>query len=342
MDKKITIERLKSWGGLVAILLMGTVTMVVVTPHDADWTRHLRENRLDWFKDWMSDSIFEGEMLGGSDLPVIAIIVAGILYLLAWLPLITYPKIRNSLSFLIKWIDSRPVFKQRLNQWRPQLGLILMSSLCIAIFVNASKWVTGRARPKYVWEKGMDYSDWYQFGSYFIADGSFRGSFPSGHTATVISLMGLAYVLFFNTRKVWVKSLGVLTFCFTIASSVLMLLARSMSNAHWVSDSVMSVFAGWLIVHVIYFWLLKVPEQVEFYQERQQAMPLPFLYEMQYTFLILLIGLGIMASIIGLRALYLQNCPWLVGISPLGAAMIIFSFYLLIKLNKSKEALSAA
>ena len=332
-DKK---NKFITWGLLGVIIITGIISMAVVTPEDKVWTRHLRENRVDWFKDWMGDSIFEGEMLGGSDIPVIVMIIAGVLYLLAWIPLIPSEKAKDKLSFLLKWVENRPKIRDTLERWRPQTGFILMSSLCIAMFVHANKWMTGRPRPKYVWEKGMAYSDWYEFGAYFVADGKFRGSFPSGHTATVISLLTLAYILLFDTKKVWVKFLGILTLIFTLGSSVMMLIARSMSNAHWVSDSAVSIFAGWLIIHIMYFWILQVPFQKKYFQENKNPLPLPFLYELIFTFLLLITCFGFMALVIGFRAIWIQNCPWLVVISPIGIIMIFYSLKLILKLNSQK------
>lgn len=322
-----------AWGLLLLIIVSGIIAMVAVTPADEEWTRFLRKNRIDWFKDGMGDSLFEGEMIGGSDIPVLVMIGAGILYILAWLPLISIEKIKTKLSFLINWMENRPKLKIKLLMWRPCLGFILMSSLCIAMFVHSNKWTLGRARPKYVWEKGMSYSEWYEFGPYFVAGGKFRGSFPSGHTATVIALMALVYALIFSSKKGWIKFFGILTFIFTMVDSILMLLARSMSNAHWISDSTFSIFSGWLIIHVLYFWILKVPEQEDFYRKNHQPMSLPFFYEMQYTALLFITVLGIMATVIGLRALYMQNCPWLVAISPIGLAVIFFCFRLMKKIG---------
>ena len=272
------------WSLLGGIFLLGTVAMILVTPVDFEWTKYLREHRIVSFKNWMADSVFEGEMVGGSDLPIFFIIVSAFVYILAWTPSITNLTIRSKFSFLLNFLEKRPRLKNIMNLWRPLLGFVLASSICIGMFIHSMKWSIGRARPKYVIEKGMAYSEWYEFGPYFVADGGFSGSFPSGHTGTVIILMVLAYILFFNTKKMWLKVLGIIFALLTLSSAVLMLLARSMSFAHWISDSMMSIVSGWLIVHILYFWILKIPKQREYFNKNEQPMPLPFFFAIRFSY----------------------------------------------------------
>ncbi len=324
------------WCLLGSILIIGTIAMILVTPEDFAWTKYLREHRIDSFKDWMANSVFEGEMIGGSDLPVFVLIISALLYLVAWIPSISNMKIRVKFSFILNFLNKHPRFKEKINLWRPLFGFILASSLCLAMFINATKWTVGRARPKYVIEKGMAYSEWYEFGPYFVANGTFRGSFPSGHTGTVIILAVFGYLFLFNTKKMWLKAIGIIITLFTLLSSVLMLLARCMSLAHWVSDSVISIIFGLLIVHLLYFWILKMPEQREYIQKNRQPMPLPFLYELQLCLMLFFVVIGAMAVIVGLRALYLQSATWFAAIVPVGAFMIFYFLRLLTKLNPTK------
>ena len=330
-DRKNNIIR---WSFLGVILLLGTISMILVTLVDFEWTKYLYEHRIVSFKDWMADSVFEGEMIGGSDLPIFFIIVSAFVYIIAWTSSITNLTIRSKFSFLLNFLGKRPRLKDIMNLWRPLLGFVLASSICIGMFIHSLKWSIGRARPKYVIEKGMAYSEWYGFGPYFVADGPFRGSFPSGHTGTVILLMVLAYILFFNTKSLWLKFFGIISALLTLSSAMLMLLARSMSFAHWISDSVMSIVSGWLIVHLLYFWILKIPKQREYLQKNEQPMPLPFFFAIRLCLTIFPVILGVMAVIIGLRALYLQNCPWLATMVPVGVFLVIFFLRLCIKLNR--------
>lgn len=302
MDEAARQLRRRALTGLASILVAGTAAMVLVTPFDAQWTRWLREHRHDGFKDFMSDSMFELEGIGGGDLAVLFLIAVGILYALSWF--------KVSLAFP--------------RRWRPRLGFMIICALVTGIYATHTiKWISGRARPKAVFRGELPYTEWHEFGPQFIADGAFRGSFPSGHTASAFLFMTLAYILVNAGETRLTRLSGWLLGGATILFALSMGVARSMGRAHWVSDAVAVIFLNWALIHVIYFWGTRVPEQDQHYRNHGAPPPYPLLNEIWIGLHLFLACLGVMATIIGVRAVWLQNHPWLIILTPIGAAMTV-------------------
>jgi membrane-associated phospholipid phosphatase len=192
-----------------------------------------------------------------------------------------------------------------LERWRPHFGFALTCALITAIqVVHSLKWVMGRARPKEVVYKGLAFSHWFEFGPHFITEGIYRGSFPSGHTAQVFLLMAVAYILAADpqltprTRRLgWFW--GILALAYTLVMGV----GRCMSFSHWLSDVVGSLTLSWVGMHLIYFHLLRVPEQVRFHRCWGRHPATPMVWEMQLCAWCLGLFLGAMGLLLGLRSL---------------------------------------
>lgn len=337
-NKKSNILKLLS---LFVIIIAGIIAMTVMTQHDHEWTMFLRQHKLDWFKDLMADSLFEGEKPGGGDLAIIFLAITGTLYALAWLLEIDLPVVRQKLHFVYNFLEKRAVFSEKLKANRPYLGFIVLSSLCSALYVvHTTKWLVARTRPKLVFQNEMPFSEWYEYGAHFIANGVFRGSFPSGHTAAVFTFMALAYVLVCGGRSGKTKLAGAGVMIFTILLTISMGIARAMSRAHWVTDSTFIIFANWAVMHVIYFWGLRIPEQTAYYDNNKKPMPLKPFYEIIIGFWLFLFCLGLMCFFIGIRAFQLNNCPWLIVLTPIGLIGNIFIIIQLIKLGFFRAKLS--
>lgn len=222
------------WGN-VAILGLGLGILLVLAPYDQAITEYLAGQDYKTFARFMDVSVFEGEGFGGSDFPLLLLIGLLLVYLFSFFRL---PK-----------------------AWQPyhrHLEYVVISGAITALLaVHTLKWLTGRPRPRWVWEQGLPFNDWFEFGVYFIAEGKYRGSFPSGHTATVLLLVPLVYVFFWFARKPPARTGAYLFALFVFVFSALMAVSRSMLGAHWITDGTFSILLAWLIAHNFFFFVFR-------------------------------------------------------------------------------------
>ena len=296
------------------ILLVLAMAMTAVTGNDYAWTVWLHQHRIRWIDDFLGRTIFEGEGFGGSDIAIIFMAVAVILYILAW---------------------QKPGH-QRLQAWRPHLGFIVGSGLVCSIYmVHSLKWVMGRARPRLVFKKGLAFTEWFEFGPHYVTEGVYRGSFPSGHTASVLVLLTLAYILAAGqSRRHAQRAIGLMWGGVSIAYCLFMALGRTMALGHWLSDCLFSIFMGWALMHTLYYWVLRVPVQERYFLDRQKHTATPKLWELRVCIHILLLVLGIMAVAIGMRAFWEQPLPWLAGLILPGCWLVWYFGKRLIQFQK--------
>jgi len=292
--------------GLILFGLAWFLGMFLLIPVDYEWTVLIRQHRIAWFDRWMAQSLFEGEPLGGGDPVIFLLIFVVIAYKIAW-------KKGASSRFLA---------------WRPHLGFFLVSMLTISVMmVHGLKWVVGRARPSYVLKGLLPYSDWLEFGPHFITDGTYRGSLPSGHTAQVFILMTLAYVLLLAPTKFkYQRFIGWVWGGASLVYTILMGLSRCMHLSHWVSDVLFSVGMSWILMHLIYYRLLRVPQQDVYFERYGQFPALPGAWEIQLCFTLFGAVVGGMGFILGIRALLL-GAGWILQVSLLSAGALITAYF---------------
>jgi len=289
--------------GLLALLAGYALAMAAITPVDYAWTVYLAEHRWDPAVSVLRRTLFEGEAPGGSDLPIFAALAVLYVYVLA----------------------SAPRVRPELTRVRPWLGFLVVSVLAAGLgVVHAIKWVLGRARPDSVLGgPHLPFTPWYVPGPHFVTEGIYRGSFPSGHTAAAFTFMAVAYVLAgdpFLARRWrmtgWV--IGMLTLLFSAAMTV----ASSMARSHWLSDAIGVVGLVWILVHGLYFWGLRVPEQRRYARAHGRPPPLPGRWELRLCLLGFPALLGLIGVGLGLRALKLQPEPYLAILVPLGVGLV--------------------
>lgn len=273
--------------GRNALLALGAISLALVPWVDRAWTLWLRQHRWTRMDRFMDRTIFEGEWIGGGDPVVVLLILAILGYLLAW----------------------KGRLRATMERWRPHFGFALTCALITALqMVHSLKWVMGRARPKEVFEKGMAFSHWFEFGPHYVTEGIYRGSFPSGHTAQVFILMALAYILaadpqLSKRRRQWGWFWGAMALAYTLVMGV----GRCMSFSHWFSDVIGALTLSWVVMHLIYFHLLQVPEQSRFYRRWGRHPRQPLLWEIQICVWCCGLFVGAMGLLLGLRAaLYAQ------------------------------------
>ncbi|MCX6124154.1 MAG: phosphatase PAP2 family protein [Proteobacteria bacterium] len=213
------------------ILALGAVCFLIAGYRDLAWTVHMFGHPWRDFANFMSRSMFEGELPGGSDLGVLIPIIAFLLWL----------------------------YRRRPGQINSQVALkclkftFLSGLLAPLVAVQLLKLIVSRARPKvYLTEvlpqqSLLGNSDFLP--GFMGIDGP-RGyswnSFPSGHASSCAVLLVFVYI--FGRTKLSRTLIFTTVFTFT----GFMAAARSMDGMHWMSDSVASFFVVWTVVDWLY------------------------------------------------------------------------------------------
>jgi membrane-associated phospholipid phosphatase len=293
---------LKKNTGFVALIGIALLVMAGVTVVDKTWTVALSRHRLPQLVAFMEDSLFEGESWGANDLVTLLLLGVVAAYYVAW-----------------RWPGAG-----KIARWRPQTGFILTSALVTGVYlVHSLKWVIGRARPDLVLEHKAAFSHWFTFGPFSVADGIFYGSFPSGHTSQAFILMAAAIALAGDPLVGKpVRVAGWLWGIFALVFSLAMGAARCMTLSHWLSDILGSIFLGGICMHLLYFKVLRVPDQRRYADRYGRTPELPQVWEIIFCFHVLLGTVGVVALIIGARAIWIGKIPWLVAMVPMGAGLV--------------------
>lgn len=301
IPKQETHDSTKPWGQIF-LILMFPVVMVPLGFMDVQWTVLLYKTGLEDFGKFMQRTVFNGSKPGLTDPAIILQLVNLGCYLY-------YSRQKQSL---------------KLDRYRPFWGFMIFCSLFTGLgLVHSFKWVLGRARPYLVLDGKLAYSSWHEFGSQFVTDGVFYGSFPSGHTATVFLLITLSYFLIANPNSsTKTKVLGWIWGIIVFIMTIMMILGRSITLHHWLTDSVGIMLLSWMFIHFIYFRILNIPAQIRYVEQKKQYPPLPRYWEFGLLWRLFLITIGVMSILIGGRA------PFIEGAAPL--AVIILPGVLLV------------
>jgi len=307
-----------------AVLVAGAASMLLVAPHDIDLTSWFSAHKSQGFVDLMSESIFELERLGGGDLIVLYSVICVLLYLCS--SLIDYDcSGRSLLNSLQNTLLARPGLSDWLRRNRLRLEFLVVSILCCSILmVKLLKWTMARPRPKkYFWGTRPFY-EWWEVGPYFLDEGTYRASFPSGHTASAIALMGLVYVLWFSFERSRQRWFGTALFLFTMAFALAMAAARIMSRAHWPTDVTFSIFGGWLLIHLLFFYGLRVSGgSAGLAGGSTELTPPPPFRGIRICWYLILFCLAFVGLFIGVKHFLHDRWPWLIVCS-IGSLPLLF------------------
>ena len=266
--------------------------MIPLSVMDFEWTLYLHANQHLFLGDFMKRTLFDSGKFGASDPAIIFTLVIAMAY----------------------FINNPQKQISQFGLYRPQLGFVVASALITSLgLVHSIKYVVGRARPDLVLTHNYQYTQWYEFGPQFVADGVFYGSFPSGHTAGVFMLMTLSYILIFDpTKSLKFKIGGWIWGGLTLIYTSLMIIGRSMTLDHWLSDSIGITLLCWMSTHLLFFYIFKIPQQMEYLNQHQTYPPLSRYWEFKILWRLFILALCIMCTIIGFRALFIQRIPYLV------------------------------
>jgi len=214
--------------------MFGIAAFCVVALYEPPLVWYFWQNPWPGFRDFMSQSMYEGGAPGGSDIGVTAAIIC----FLAWL----YERKKSVPAKLIGLEAKRFIWLS---------GLITS-----VVAVHTLKWIVSRARPKIFFALGnavngetgnLSGIQWAGFMPFDGPRGSTFNSFPSGHTASAAILLSFCYLIGAK-RPLLGYFFGTLVFIF----SCMMAVARSMAGMHWLSDSVASFFITWIIVDYLF------------------------------------------------------------------------------------------
>ncbi|MFC1857748.1 phosphatase PAP2 family protein [Thermodesulfobacteriota bacterium] len=306
-DSQITTKTLQPRKiplGFLALAATAVLVMVVITPVDYRWSIFFHEHNWPIFSKFIGQTIFEGEGLGSGDPVIVFLLLSVTAYYLAW---------------------KKPPHKSLLA-WRPQLGYIVASGLISGVFlVHSLKWIMGRARPYLVLSKEMPFSAWYEWGPHFVTEGIYRGSFPSGHTAQIFLLMTVAYILAADPgHRVRWRVIGWLWGGFTVLISLAVGIARCMTLSHWISDVLGIIFLSWLTLHILYFRILRIPQQTQYYKIHGQYPATPQIWELRLCGYLFFVFLGFTGAAMAVRSIFRGEALWLLLLGVLGIPLIIF------------------
>jgi len=110
--------------------------------------------------------------------------------------------------------------------------------------------------------------------------------------------------------------------------------ARAMSLNHWVSDCLLGMLLAWMLMHLCYYWVLRVPEQNRLRRAGQQARS-PRLFELRLGLLVLGCTAGVTLALLGLRAVFVLQLHPLVLLLPVGTLLAVFFIRSTISLYQS-------
>jgi hypothetical protein len=99
-----------------------------------------------------------------------------------------------------------------------------------------------------------------------------------------------------------------------------------MTLSHWFTDILASVFMGWILMHLLYFYILRVPDQRRFMAAQKTLPQMPEAWEIILCIYIFIATIGTVMTVIGSRSLFVQAPIWLALLIPLGMGCVWLSW----------------
>lgn len=262
---------------LVLICIFGVVALAIATPFDLQWTQYFSEHDVPLFSKFMKQSLFNGDWPGAGDLSIFL----GLIFL-----------------FFYIYFNLKPSSLQKLAQkapkFRPLLGFLVFTALVSPLLIHVVKIIINRPRPSLVLTTHQySFYPWYDFPTHFWSISSFSCSFPSGHTASAMYLLAMSYVFYGTAPSAFLRKIGAYVFgVVVLIFACLMSIARAMTLNHWITDSIASMLLMFFFLHISYFWILKLPLQIQTVNENSVFKRLPRFFELHLFSWTLFCALG--------------------------------------------------
>jgi membrane-associated PAP2 superfamily phosphatase len=269
------------------LVLLGLATLLLLllsAPLDMPLGIYARENPFDFLVGFFNLSIFLDNVLGLADIVVFFVLAALGLYFA---------------SFFTWGARFIPI--------RDYCGYIFSTSFAMAIsLVHSVKWALSRTRPYDVFPDHLqNFTHWFVPGAYTLDVGFNKGSFPSGHVATMSVLIALFFLM--PVARKW-NPLRWGYIVLVIAVSMLMGWYRMMYGSHWLTDNLASLMLSILVSYFFYHYLFFPSE------ETRRLYPLFSRVEhrrpgwaIHLVWQLLLWGFSIATTFVGLRIILIQE-----------------------------------
>ncbi len=279
--------------GLIALAIGSLVVMAAASPIDYSVTAWVGHHKWAGFSEFMSRSVFERDAFGGGDPVIVFLVVVVVFY----------------------GLSLRREAGERLRAWGPSLGFMVAGGLLsAAVALHSLKWLTARARPYLVFDGRAPYTHRYALGPPLITHGSYRGCFPSGHTAQAFAVMALAYALAGDPgaplgRRWLGRAVGLVAVVYALAMGT----ARLMVHAHWLTDVLGAITISWLTLHVLYYHVLKTPQRSLAARGAGGSDPMGRGWDLLMALDLTLTAAGVSATVVTARAAGNGGGPWTIG-----------------------------
>ncbi len=284
----------------IALIVIGLFCTSYFWNRDLEFVKNASTHFVDPnFANFMNDSYFSfnGDGFGGQDLSFILFIFALFIYLFTELP-------RNKGKFTLTRIRS---------------GFILVSSIVVFVFNRVLATFFARVKPKEVFVNADLYSSMLKFGKYTIPEAFLKGCFTSGFTTLATLMITLAFISL-TSPNLWKIIINFIIFS---SWGIIMAVTRVISGENYPTDVIWGYITGLLIIILIYFRVLRVPEQesgkFEIYTKNG---------ELRYAFSFIFYGLSVGTVLIGIKFAVL-NFEWYHPI------IIIFATILAVLINNN-------
>ena len=191
------------------------------------------------FANFMNESYFNfnGDGFGGQDLSFILFFFALIVYLITMIPR----------------------YEERYILTRIRSGFIIVSSVVLFVFNRVLATFFARVKPREVLLNPHLYTSMLKLGKYSISDAVFKGCFTSGFTTLATIMITLAFISL-TSSKIWKI---VLNFIIFSSWGIIMGITRVVTGENYPTDVIWGYISGLLLINLIYFRVLRVPEQEE-------------------------------------------------------------------------------
>jgi len=284
----------------IALLVIGLFCTSYFWNRDLEYVRKAITHFVDPnFANFMNESYFNfnGDGLGGQDISFILFFFALIVYLITMIPR----------------------YEERYTLTRIRSGFIIVSSVVLFVFNRVIATFFSRVKPREVLLRPHLYTSMLKFGKYSIPDAILKGCFTSGFTTLATIMITLAFISL-TSSNIWKI---VLNFIIFSSWGIIMGITRVITGENYPTDVIWGYISGILLISLIYFRILRVPEQEEGKFEIYAKYG-----ELRWTITFIFYGLCIGTVLIGIKFAVI-NFEWHHPI------IIIFAAILAVLLNNN-------